>query len=319
MGLIWFHFLSEIRSLLVSHLGLQNNVVTYKYASDDHDQIFISLKRFKCFLSKHSLDDRSFNRRFHFCPFLLLCVYSAFFWLIGLLAASVIWYAVVPLRDQLAFGLVNVCLFQEVMRFLFYFLVSKAEYSLQKMVEAEAQVAIHSNHPRELDVAVRSANGSAKHGSIFDHRTLAFTSGLSFALMAGIIEYVYIFDGVIGPGTLLEGSNPGYFFIFAGLTSFFMGLLQISWSIILFRAFHLRLYIDIVVVCATHVALSALTLLNDWSHPAPELVCVTTMIAAFGFNAYAFFAAGGRLLYGANSPPRSINSAFFVSPATTTI
>ncbi|CDS40551.1 gamma secretase subunit aph 1 [Echinococcus multilocularis] len=244
---------------------------------------------------------------------------SAFFWLIGLLAASVIWYAVVPLRDQLAFGLVNVCLFQEIVRFLFYFLVSKAEYGLQKMVEAEAQVAIHSNHPSELDVAVRSASGSAKHGSIFDHRNLAFTSGLSFALMAGIIEYVYIFDGVIGPGTLLEGSNPGYFFIFAGLTSFFMGLLQVSWSIILFRAFHLRLYIDIVVVCATHVTLSALTLLNDWSHPAPELVCVTTMIAAFGFNAYAFFAAGGRLLFGANSPPRSINSSFYVSPATTTI
>ncbi|KAL5967582.1 Gamma-secretase subunit APH-1A [Taenia solium] len=221
---------------------------------------------------------------------------SAFFWLIGLLAASVIWYATVPLRPQLAFGLVIVCLLQEIMRFLFYFLVSS---------------------PGELDVAVRSASDDAKRGSIFDLRTLAFTSGLSFGLMGSIIEYVYIFYGVIGPGTLLKGSNPGYFFIFAGLNSFSMGLLQVSWSIILFRAFRLRLYIDIVIVYAIHVALSALTLLNDRSHPAPELVCVTIVIAALGFNTYAFFAIGGRFPFGASSPMRSINSPVIASPATT--
>ncbi|VDK20902.1 unnamed protein product [Taenia asiatica] len=243
---------------------------------------------------------------------------SAFFWLIGLLAASVIWYATVPLRDQLAFGLVIVCLLQEIMRFLFYFLVSKAECNLQKMAGVEAREAIHLSSPDELDVAVRSASGGAKRGSIFDLRTLAFTSGLSFGLMSSIIEYVYIFNGVIGPGTLLQGSNPGYFFIFAGLNSFSMGLLQVSWSIILFRAFRLRLYIDIVIVYAIHVALSALTLLNDRSHPAPELVCVTIVIAALGFNTYAFFAAGGRFPFGASSPLRSINSPVIASPATTT-
>ncbi len=49
--------------------------------------------------------------------------FSAFFWLAGLLAASVIWYAVVPLREQLAFGIVFACLLQEVMRFLFYLII----------------------------------------------------------------------------------------------------------------------------------------------------------------------------------------------------
>ncbi|KAL5112045.1 Isopenicillin N epimerase component 2 [Taenia crassiceps] len=243
---------------------------------------------------------------------------SAFLWLIGLLTASVIWYAAVPLRDQLAFGLVIVCLLQEIMRFLFYFLVSKAEYNLQKMVEAEAQDAIHLSPPGELDVAVRSTSDCAKFGSIFDLRTLAFTSGLSFGLMGSIVEYVYIFYGVIGPGTLLKGSNPGYFFIFAGLNTFFMGLLQVSWSIILFRAFRLRLYIDIVIVYAIHVALSALTLLNNLPHPAPELVCVTFMIAALGFNTYAFFAAGGRLSLGASSPLRSTNSPGFLASSAAT-
>lgn len=37
-----------------------------------------------------------------------------------------------------------------------------------------------------------------------------------------------------------------------------MDLLQVSWSIILFRAFRLRLYIDIAIVYAIHVAISAL-------------------------------------------------------------
>lgn len=84
------------------------------------------------------------------------------------------------------------------------------------MVETEAQEAIHLSSPGEFDVAVRSTSDGAKRGSIFDLRTLAFTSGLSFGLMGSIVEYVYIFYGVIGPGTLLKGPNPGYFFIFAG-------------------------------------------------------------------------------------------------------
>ncbi len=57
------------------------------------------------------------------CKYRLYFYCSAFFWLAGLLAASVIWYAVVPLREQLAFGIVFACLLQEVMRFLFYLII----------------------------------------------------------------------------------------------------------------------------------------------------------------------------------------------------
>lgn len=41
------------------------------------------------------------------------------------------------------------------------------------------------------------------------------------------------------------------------LDSCFLGLMQISWSVILFRAFRLRLYLDIAVICICHVAISA--------------------------------------------------------------
>ena len=49
--------------------------------------------------------------------------FSAFFWLIALLLSSILWYAVTPLQDELAFGLVFSVVFQEVFRLLFYFLV----------------------------------------------------------------------------------------------------------------------------------------------------------------------------------------------------
>lgn len=46
--------------------------------------------------------------------------FSGFFWLLSLLLSSILWFAVVPLRDKLAFGLVFSVLFQELFRFLFY-------------------------------------------------------------------------------------------------------------------------------------------------------------------------------------------------------
>lgn len=46
--------------------------------------------------------------------------FSGFFWLLSLLLSSLLWYAVVPLRDKLVFGLVFSVLFQEMFRFLFY-------------------------------------------------------------------------------------------------------------------------------------------------------------------------------------------------------
>ncbi|VDD83695.1 unnamed protein product [Mesocestoides corti] len=182
-------------------------------------------------------------------------VCSAFFWLVGLLLSSVLWFAVVPLRDQLAFGLVFACLLQEVMRFLFYFLISKAESGLMKMVESETREAAGDSSSTSGSDLLPSA---VKHASIFDYRALAFTSGLSFGLMGAVIEYVYILYDVVGPGTLLKGPNPGAYFTLAALDSCFMGLLQVAWSVILFRAYTLRRYLDIAAVVAFHVLLSAL-------------------------------------------------------------
>lgn len=43
---------------------------------------------------------------------IIILIAAAFFWLVALLLSSVIWFAVVPLRDFLAFGLVFSVIFQ---------------------------------------------------------------------------------------------------------------------------------------------------------------------------------------------------------------
>lgn len=54
---------------------------------------------------------------------IIILILSAFFWLLSLLLSSLLWFAVVPLRETLVFGLVFSVLFQELFRFLIYFLL----------------------------------------------------------------------------------------------------------------------------------------------------------------------------------------------------
>lgn len=49
---------------------------------------------------------------------IIILIASAFFWLISLLLSSILWYAVVPLQNDLAFGLVFSVLFQEAFRYI---------------------------------------------------------------------------------------------------------------------------------------------------------------------------------------------------------
>ncbi len=43
---------------------------------------------------------------------IIVLILSAFFWLLSLLFSSLLWFSVVPLREQLAFGLVFSVIFQ---------------------------------------------------------------------------------------------------------------------------------------------------------------------------------------------------------------
>ena len=72
--------------------------------------------------------------------------FSAFFWLLSLLFSSILWFAVVPLREQLAFGLVFSIIFQELFRFGIYALLSKADAYLKKLTENEETLIFANKH-----------------------------------------------------------------------------------------------------------------------------------------------------------------------------
>ncbi|BHF61029.1 Notch receptor processing [Sparganum proliferum] len=231
---------------------------------------------------------------------IILLALSAFFWLVGLLVSSLLWFAVVPLREQLAFGLVFTVLFQELVRFLYFFLIQKVESGLRsRMSTAEGE--------REPDPSVitYAANSQADVDSdmplvtpktaFLNHHLSAYTAGLGFALMGCITEYIFLFSQVTGPGTPMEDSRPGVFFLLAAVDSCFMSLSQIAWSVLLFRAYRLRKYLEIVIVIAAHIGLSSLSLVNGLASPAPELLCALLVVSFFVFLIWAFFAAGGTL------------------------
>ncbi|CAH8565697.1 unnamed protein product [Schistosoma margrebowiei] len=71
------------------------------------------------------------------CPTkVILLTASGFFWLVSLLITSVMWFIVTPLRAYLAFGILIGVLIQEILRFLFFLLIIKAESGLQLIVSS---------------------------------------------------------------------------------------------------------------------------------------------------------------------------------------
>ena len=73
-------------------------------------------------------------------------IFSAFFWLLSLLFSSILWSAVVPLKQKLAFGLVFSIFFQELFRFGIYALLSKADAYLKKLTENEETKIFANKH-----------------------------------------------------------------------------------------------------------------------------------------------------------------------------
>lgn len=65
----------------------------------------------------------------------IILVVAAFFWLVSMLASSLLWYAVIPLRSILAFGTVFSVLFQEYFRYLLYLLLRRFEEGLEAVAD----------------------------------------------------------------------------------------------------------------------------------------------------------------------------------------
>ncbi|XP_052854311.1 gamma-secretase subunit Aph-1 [Drosophila gunungcola] len=195
---------------------------------------------------------------------IIILIAAAFFWLLSLLISSV-WYALMPLKDFLAFGVVFSVLFQEGFRYIIYRILRSTEQGLHAVAE---------------DTRVTDN----KH-------ILAYVSGLGFGIISGMFALVNVLADMSGPGTMGLKSGSELFFITSAAQALSIILLHTFWSVIFFNAFDTNNYIHIGYVVGSHLFVSLITLLN-----ASELYTTTLLInyiVTIGTGVLAFRVAGG--------------------------
>jgi len=164
----------------------------------------------------------------------IVLILSAFAWLLSLLLAAVLWFAVVPLRETLAFGLVFSVAFQEIFRVLVYMLFAKLDAMLKKLTENE-------------------------NTKIFDNRhILAYVVGLGFGLMSGAFSLVNVLADSVGPGTVGFDGEPQSYWMVSAATCLAIILCHPCWNVIAFSAIHEKRYLGLAFVWAAHFLVSCL-------------------------------------------------------------
>ncbi|KAH8261876.1 hypothetical protein KR038_010632 [Drosophila bunnanda] len=196
---------------------------------------------------------------------IIILIAAAFFWLLSLLLSSLLWFAMIPLRDVLAFGVVFSVLFQECFRYIIYRILRSTEQGLHAVAE---------------DTRVTDN----KH-------ILAYVSGLGFGIISGMFALVNVLADMSGPGTMgLEGGTE-LFFVTSAAQALSIILLHTFWSVIFFNAFDTNNYLHVGYVVGSHLFVSLITLLN-----ASELY-TTTLLINYAITIFtgvlAFRVAGG--------------------------
>ncbi|KAH8349264.1 hypothetical protein KR067_010048 [Drosophila pandora] len=178
---------------------------------------------------------------------IIILIAAAFFWLLSLLLSSLLWFAMIPLRDVLAFGVFFSVLFQECFRYIIYRILRSTEQGLHAVAE---------------DTRVTDN----KH-------ILAYVSGLGFGIISGMFALVNVLADMSGPGTMGLKSGTEIFFITSAAQALSIILLHTFWSVIFFNAFDTSNYLHLCYVVGSHLFVSLLTLLN-----ASELYITTLLI-----------------------------------------
>ncbi|EDW87435.1 gamma-secretase subunit Aph-1 [Drosophila teissieri] len=195
---------------------------------------------------------------------IIILIAAAFFWLLSLLISS-LWYALIPLKEFLAFGVVFSVCFQEGFRYIIYRILRSTEQGLHAVAE---------------DTRVTDN----KH-------ILAYVSGLGFGIISGMFALVNVLADMSGPGTMGLKGGTELFFVTSAAQALSIILLHTFWSVIFFNAFDTNNYIHIGYVVGSHLFVSLITLLN-----ANELYTTTLLInylVTILTGVLAFRVAGG--------------------------
>ncbi|CAH0714628.1 unnamed protein product, partial [Brenthis ino] len=196
---------------------------------------------------------------------IIIMIAAAFGWLLSFLVSSLLWYAVVPLRTYLAFGMVFAIIIQEAFRYGMYLLLKVTEAGLKVISEN------HDGRSHKLE--------------------MAYVSGLGFGTMSGAFAIINVLADSVGPGTLGLHSGTEYFFVTSAAMTLCMTLLNTFWSVIFFSGLDNKNYLKIAWVFCSHFFVSGLSLLNK-----KELYAVTILpsyIVLIITAIIAFRCAGG--------------------------
>ncbi|XP_041367192.1 gamma-secretase subunit Aph-1-like [Gigantopelta aegis] len=213
---------------------------------------------------------------------IIVWIASGFFWLLALLISSILWFAVVPLRDQLAFGLVFSVIFQEVFRFLFYKMLRKADDGLQKVTQTTDSDSLTSK-------------------DITNKHIMAYVSGFGFGIICGAFSLINVLADMWGPGTIGIHGDSKFFLLVSAFLSLSFILLHTFWGVIFFHALDTKRFVPcavlLSVVIVSHMVVSCMTLFNQRTASRPEPLYLASLIPAYLIliinGVIAFFLAGG--------------------------
>jgi len=218
----------------------------------------------------------------------IILILSAFFWLLSLLLSSLLWFAVVPLKETLAFGLVFSVLFQETFRVLIYILLRKADAFMKKLTENEETKIFANRH------------------------ILSYVVGLGFGMMSGIFSLINVLADSVGPGTVgLMNSTPKDFFMVSAVLCLCLIFLNTFWGVIVFDALDRKKWVNLAAVWISHLGVSCLTLLNQTPSISTYAGTVIPVIfVTVATTIFSFFVAGGTKssLISCFSPSRGLTS-----------
>ncbi|KAF6031488.1 APH1A [Bugula neritina] len=222
----------------------------------------------------------------------IMLMASAFFWLLSLLFSSLIWLIPVQMGvGKFVMGVVVSVLFQELFRFLFYYVLCKARLGLE---------AVHNQGKQER----KPLNMLA----------IYYSAGLGYGLVSGAFATVNIFRDLSGPGTVGIAGQSQYFFIISSFMALAFILLHVCWGIIFMGSLDSdvlwRNVTGVIGVIVSHLLVSGLTILNysyDDKKPnyAGSITLLFISLVAMALWAYNIAGGSGRSLKHFVHPPQS--------------
>ncbi|KRZ87291.1 Protein dif-1 [Trichinella sp. T8] len=207
---------------------------------------------------------------------IILFVGAAFFYMISILLAAIIWFILPHFDGILCFTVFLFVFLQEVIRYLYYKLIRRAQAGLD--VVTEANDSVEGVHP-------------LKHAN----HMISFVIGMGFGSMAGVIALVNGLADSSGPGTVglpsalklndMHGSH--HFFLISSISVAALILLHVMWNVIIFHACDKKATWLAMFAIADHFLVAGISFYNRSNVWAASLSCLYGSLLLFSGLAYA--------------------------------